>query len=169
LRITRYPSLTPPQFSGCISAFVDSLEGELNAATLALRQLEGRSKGAAFAYEMKLDQHRYGALIVVDRWSTVTSAFAAHLKLDRRQSILDEAAARVRAAEALLTRVNAVIDGADQYSSAVVEASILAFQSVNGVFEEERAEAAQSAKLGPMLPEDYREARSIFLQDLAQR
>ena len=45
----------------------------------------------------------------------------------------------------------------------------VAFQSVNNVFEEERAEAEQSAKLGPMLPEEYRDARRIFLEDLAAR
>ena len=169
MRITRYPSLTEAQFSGCVSAFIDSLAGELNAAAIALRQLEGRYKGAAFAYEMKLDAHRYGALIVIDRWSTLSSAFGPHLRLSRRQSIVDEAPSRVRAAEQLLTRVNQLIDSAEQYSPEVVEACLLAFQSANGVFEEERAEAEQTAKLGPMLPEDYREARGIFLEDLAAR
>jgi len=36
-------------------------------------------------------------------------------------------------------------------------------------FEEERTETEQSAKLGPMLPEEYRDARRIFLEDLATR
>jgi len=67
LRITRFPSITEPQFFGCVSAFVDSLAGELNSASIALRRLEGQSKGSAFAYEMTLDTHRYGALIVLDR------------------------------------------------------------------------------------------------------
>jgi hypothetical protein len=169
LRITRFPSLTPDQFSGCVSAFVDSLSGELNAASLALRQLEGRSKGSAFAYEMKLDAHRYGALIVIDRWSTLAAAFAPHLRLPRRQSMLDEASTRVHAAEQLLGRMNQVVDSADTYSTDVVEAALLAFQSANGVFGEERAEAEQCEKLGPMLPPDYREARGIFLEDLAAR
>ena len=61
MHITRYPSLSQQQFLGCVAAFVDALTGELNAATLALRRLEGKSKGAAFAYEMTLDTHRYGA------------------------------------------------------------------------------------------------------------
>ena len=67
MRITRYPNLTEPQFFGCVAAFVDSLSGELNAASMALRRLEGQAKGRAFAYEMTLDQHRYGALIVLER------------------------------------------------------------------------------------------------------
>ena len=169
MRITRFPSLTPEQFSGCVSAFVDSLSGELNAASLALRQLEGRSKGSAFAYEMKLDTHRYGALIVIDRWSTLAGAFAPHLRLPRRQTMLDEAPARAQAAEQLLGRMNQMVDAAETYSSEVVEAALLALQSTAGVFAEERAEAEQCEKLGPMLPPDFREARGIFLEDLAAR
>ena len=33
MRITRYPSISEAQFFGCVSAFVDSLSGELNAET----------------------------------------------------------------------------------------------------------------------------------------
>ena len=72
MRILRYPSITEQQFTGCVTAFVDTLSGELNAATIALRRLEGRAKGSAFAYEMTLDTHRYGALIVLDRWGSLS-------------------------------------------------------------------------------------------------
>jgi hypothetical protein len=169
VRITRYPSLGEAQFFGCVAAFVDSLEGELNAATLALRRLEGRNKGAAFAYEMNLDTHRYGALIVLDRWSSLIAAFGPHLVLSRRTGILSEGPARVRSAEEILVRANQLIDAAERYGGELVEACGLAFQAVNTAFGEERAEAEQSAKLGPMLPEDYRESRRIFLEDLAAR
>jgi hypothetical protein len=169
LRITRYPNITETQFFGCTAAFADSLAGELNAASSTLRRLEGQGKGRAFAYEMSLDQHRYGALIVLDRWSTVTTAFGPQLALSRRGAILAEAATRVRAAEEILVRGNALLDAAGSYSTEVVEACLLAWQAVNGVFEEERGEAEQSAKLGPMLPDDYKEARQIFPQDLAAR
>jgi hypothetical protein len=169
LRITRFPALSEAQFFGCTAAFVDSFMGELNAATAALRRLEGRGKGAAFAYEMTLDTHRYGALIVIDRWSTLVSAFGPHLQLSRHQAILDEAAARIRAAEGILTRANQVIDACERYAPEVVEGCVLAFQSLQTTFAEERAEAEQSAKLGPMLSEDYTSARRIFLEDLAAR
>jgi hypothetical protein len=169
LRITRFPALSEAQFFGCTAAFVDSLSGELNAAASALRRLEGQSKGAAFAYEMTLDTHRYGALIVIDRWSTLVNAFGPHLRLSRRQTILDEAAARIRTAEGILGTANNVIDAAPRYSSDVVEGCLLAFQSLQTTFLEERSEAEQSAKLGPMLPEDYTSARRIFLEDLAAR
>ena len=169
MRITRYPALSEPQFFGCVSAFVDSLTGELNAATAALRRLAGSRKGSAFAYEMDLDNHRYGALIVLDRWSTVTGAFGPHLLLSRHPAILAEAAGRIRTAEEILARANHLLDAADSYSEAVVEACVLALQSLQTTFAEEREEAGQTAKLGPMLPEDFTSARRIFLEDLAVR
>ena len=169
MRITRYPSLSEQQFFGCTAAFVDSLTGELNSATAALQRLAGRSKGAAFAYEMELDRHRYGALIVLDRWSTLVTAFGPHLRLSRLQSILDEGPSRAAAADTLLRRANQLIDAAVSYTAGAVEACGLAFQTVQSTFSEERGEAEQSAKLGPMLSEDYVTARRIFLEDLAAR
>jgi hypothetical protein len=169
LRITRYPNITEDQFYGCVAAFVDSLEGELNAAASALRRLSGSRKGGAFAFEMTLDQHRYGALIVIDRWSAVLTAFGPHLMLPRRRDIVERGLERTRSAEEILARANALADAASAYSEDVIEACLVAFQSVNGIFAEERAEAEQSAKLGPMLPESYRDARRIFLEDLAAR
>jgi hypothetical protein len=169
LRITRFPSITEPQFFGCVAAFVDSLSGELNSAALALRRLEGKGKGAAFAFEMTLDTHRYGALIVLDRWSTVVGTFGPHLHLSRRQEMVSQTPVRVQAAENILVRSNNLIDSSQRYSAEVVEACLMAFQSLNTTFAEERAEADQSAKLGPMLPQEYKDARQIFLEDLAAR
>ena len=169
MRITRFPSIGETQFFGCVSALVDSLSAELNAAAMSLRRLQGQRKGAAFAYEMAMDTHRYGALIVLDRWSTLVGAYGPHLQLSRRPNIIGQAPARVQAAETILSTANNLIDAADNYSDSVVEACLLAFQSVNTTFAEERAEAEQSAKLGPMLPDEYKEARRIFLEDLAAR
>ena len=115
MRITRYPSISEHQFLGCTAAFVDSLFGELHSAAIALRRLEGKGKGDAFAYEMELDTHRYGALIVLDRWNSLVGTFGPHLQLvaaprhHRRR-----APARIAAAEQILTRVNQLIDGAEQ-------------------------------------------------------
>jgi hypothetical protein len=165
LRITRYPSISTEQFLGCVAAFVDSFTGELNAAASALRRLEGKPKGSAFAYEMTLDHHRYGALIVLDRWSTLTAAFGPHLA----HPIADSARGRIDSAEQMLGRVNQTIDASSHYSTEVVEVCLLAFQSLSAIFGEERAVAEQHAKLGPMLSEDYSSARRIFLEDLAAR
>ena len=169
MRITRFPALSEPQFFGCTAAFTDSLFGELNAASSSLRRLEGRSKGAAFAYEMTLDTHRYGALIVLDRWSTLVNAFGPHLQLSRHQTIVRNGAARIQTAESILATANQVLDNSKTYSNDVVEGCALAFRSLQTTFAEEREEADQSAKLGPMLPEDYTSARRIFLEDLAAR
>jgi hypothetical protein len=169
LRITRYPNISEAQFFGCVSAFVDSLSGELNAAAMALRRLSGSRKGAAFAYEMALDTHRYGALIVLDRWAALLAAFGPHLEIGRHPDIAARGGERVHAAEEILGRANLMVDAAPEYGEDLVEACGVAFQSVDGVFAEERAEAAQSGTLGPMLPEEYRDARRIFLEDLAAR
>jgi hypothetical protein len=158
LRITRFLSLTDSQYAGCVSAFLDSLAGELNAATMYLRKLEGKAKGSAFAYEMSLDGHRYGALIVLDRWSAVVAAFKANFPAEG-----------IRGAEELIGRANQVLDAAESYSIEVVEGCALAYQSALSAFSTERAAADRYAQLGPMLPEDYRQARQIFLEDLAVR
>jgi hypothetical protein len=69
----------------------------------------------------------------------------------------------------VLVRANQVIDASGQYATEVVEACLMAFQSLAAIFGEERAVAEQKAKLGPMLSEDYTSARRIFLEDLAAR
>ena len=169
MQITRYPSLTEPQFFGCVAAFVDSLSGELNSAAIYLRKLEGQPKGAAFAFEMSLDTHRYGALMVLDRWATLVHTYAPHLTLAQHQQILDETAGRVQTAENILGRTNDVIDATPQYSQEIVAACMLAWQSLDTTFSEERALIAQMLKLGPMLPEEFQKARRIFWDDLAER
>lgn len=169
MRITRFPSLTESQFLGCTAAFVDSLFGELNAALLALRRLEHAPKGSAFAHEMALDTHRYGALIVLDRWAALVHAFGPHLQLSHSQSIIDSGPERVQAAENILGRVNQLLDAAEHYDTSLVEACALAFRSLETTFAEERAAASRHASLGPMLPEESKEARRVFLEDLAAR
>lgn len=169
VQITRQASLSEQQFLGCVSAFVDSLSAELNSAAMYLRKLEGQTKGAAFAFEMALDRHRYGALTVLDRWATLVRSFRGYLKLHRYPGIVEDAYKRVEDAENILRHANDLMDAGGTYAGAIVEACVLAFQSIAVVFQEERQAAEQSAKLGPMLPEEFREARAVFLQDLAAR
>jgi hypothetical protein len=169
VRITRQPSLSEQQFLGCVSAFVDAFSGELNSAAMYLRKLEGQDKGAAFAYEMSLDRHRYSALTVLDRWRTLVATFGPHLRLASHQSIVEQTPRRVEIAEELLDRANQVVDAGGAYSSDIVFACIVAFQSLASNFSEEREASAQSAKLGPLLPAEFSEARATFLQDLAAR
>jgi len=124
---------------------------------------------AAFAYEMSLDRHRYGALAVLGGSGAFVAAFGPRLALSRYSAIVAEAPAQVRSAEAILERANHLVDAAGVYSSDVMEACVLAFQSLAATFAEEREAASQSAQLGPVQPEEYKQARGIFLQDLAVR
>jgi hypothetical protein len=169
MRITRFPSISEAQFLGCTAAFVDSLFGELQSAAIALRRLEDKGKGDAFAYEMELDTHRYGALIVLDRWNSLVGTFGPHLSLSQRPAIIESAAVRIGVAEEILTRVNQLIDAASEYGPELAEACAAAFQTLKLTFAEERAVAEQWARLGPMQPDEYRAARQIFLEDLAAR
>jgi len=169
VRITRYPSITEDQFFGCVSAFMDSLLGELNASASALRRLENKGKGDAFAHEMALDTARYGALIVLDRWATLVGTFGPHLGLSHDREILDEGPQRTKSAEFILTKANQVVDASDTYSTGVVEAVLASYHAVQITFLQERQVAEQGAKLGPMLSGDYREARRIFSEDLSRR
>jgi hypothetical protein len=169
VQITRYASLSEQQFLGCVSAFADTLTGELNSAAMYLRKLDGQTKGAAFAFEMTLDRHRYGALTVLDRWGTLVAAFGRNLTLSRYQAIVAEAPARLRMAETILESANRLIDAGDRYTSDVVEACVMAFQSLATTFAEEIRAASQCAQLGPMLTDEFKQARGIFLQDLAAR
>jgi hypothetical protein len=165
LHITRFLSLTEPQFQGCRSAFVDSLTGELNSTVLYLRKLDNQRKGGAFAYEMSLDQHRYRALVVLDRWATLVRTFAGSIPPET----VEATPARVAAAEELITRANQIIDAGDFYTLEAIEACQMAYQAVSLTFAAERQAAEQNEALGPMLPEEYRQARRIFLEDLAAR
>jgi hypothetical protein len=169
VQITRFLSLSEPQFLGCVSAFVDSLTGELNSAAIYLHKLEGQAKGAAFAYEMSLDTHRYGALMILDRWATLIHTYGPHLQLTRNQSVIEETPARVQTAENILGRTNDVIDATAQYSGEVVAACLMAWQSLGTTFAEERQAAERMMSLGPMLPDDFKQARRVFLEDLAAR
>lgn len=169
MQITRFLSLNENQFLGCLSAFVDTLSGELNSAMAYLRRMENRRKGSAFAFEMQMDKHRYGAMIVLERWTDFTRAFAGHVELGAHQALYDSAADRVRQSQKILEQASQLVDSADVYLSEVVEACAMAYRTVEFTFQEERKAADQAAALGPMLPEEFKEYRRVFLGDLSER
>ena len=169
MQITRYPSLTEDQFLGCISAFADSLAGTLNSAVMYLHKLEGQPKGAAFAFEIQLDQGRYGAAMVLDRWGAFVAAFAAASGLDRFRPMMNETPARVEQAVGLLEQANQALDAAPRYTESAVAMVESAFQTVQLIFDEERRAAEQAHSLGPMLPAGFHECRRVFLGDLNAR
>jgi len=118
---------------------------------------------------MQMDQHRYGTLIVLDRWAEFARAFRGHAELGARQPMLDQAAERAQSAQGVMERANRVLDDADFYSMEVVEACALALRTVELTFNEEKEAADQAASLGPMLSDEYKQYRSVFLSDLSQR
>jgi len=157
------------QFLGATSAFWDTLTSTMSVALANLQKLQGRSKGAAFAFEMEMDKARYGTLILLERWSQFVAAFGPHIHLEIRTGIITDASSRVIAAENLLQNANRVLDSSDHYSQDLLEAASLAFDTVRATFQEEKQSAEQMAKLGPMLPEEYTEARRLFMADLTTR
>ncbi|MBL8229711.1 MAG: hypothetical protein JNL98_14575 [Bryobacterales bacterium] len=169
MQITRFLSVNHDQFLGCASAFTDTLSGELGSAVMYLRKLDGKMKGSAFAFEMQLDKHRYGAIIVLDRWAEFGRAFAPHTKLDLHGDLLQQAEERATAAQRVIEKVNHVIDSAEMYTTDIVEAVQMAYQAIESTFQEERAAAVKMAALGPMIPEEFKEYRKVFLSDLSVR
>lgn len=169
MQITRFLSLNENQFLGCLSAFVDTLSGELNSALAFLRRMENRRKGSAFAFEMQLDKHRYGAMIVLERWADFTRAFAGHVELGSHQALFDQALQRVSQSQRILEQSSQLVDSGDIYASEVVEACAMAYRTIEFTFQEERKAADQTASLGPMLPEEFKEYRRVFLADLSER
>ncbi len=169
MRISRFPSLTESEFRGCNSAFVDALFGELGSTSLFLAKLDGQPKGSAFAFEMELDRHRYGAMLVLERWADLVDAFGDHLQLSRHKEVIEEAPARVQTAENLLGRMNRLIDESTHYTPELAAACGMALDSLRTTFRQERAAAQEDAELGPLLPEQHRQARRVFLADLGER
>ena len=169
MQITRYSSLNEMQFLGCASAFTDSLSGALNSAVMYLQKLRGQQKGSAFAFEMQLDQGRYGAMMILDRWAAFVDAFAPQADIPRYREIFGETPRRVRRAADVLEKTNNVVDAAGDYSETVVAACESGFQTVELTFQQERQAVEHAAALGPMLPEEFREYRRVFLADLAAR
>lgn len=169
MQINRFLSLNEIQFLGCTSAFIDTLSGELNSAITFLKRLEGKRKGSAFAFEMQLDQHRYGALIVLERWANFTRAFKGNVELGMHQPIFDQAVMRAESSQKILEQTNHVMDQAEFYTSDIIEVCAMAYRTVELTFQDERSAADKATSLGPMLPEEFKEYRRVFLGDLSHR
>ena len=169
MRILRYPSLTEEQALGCLCAFTDALEAELKAAAQFLHRLQGQEKGRAFAFEMELDAHRYGVVITVDRWRQFAGAFGPHLAGTRMGALLENAPQSAEAATALMERLNEAVDSAPAYSGDLISACTSDLDRVLRLFDGALGQASETMSLGPMLSEDFREARRIFASDLASR
>jgi len=74
VRVARCPQFSDSRFFRCVAVLVDFLSGRLHAATVWLHRKVVNRKVSASACELTLDTHRCGALIVLDRWSTLVGA-----------------------------------------------------------------------------------------------
>lgn len=166
MQIVRYLSVNEAQLAGCSRAFLDALEGEFQASLSYLRRLSGQRKGSAFGFEMQLDRHRYGAIIVLDRWAAFAQAFVASIEAGPLRALLEQAPERTRVAAELLDRANRLLDAADTYEDALIDACQMAFQTVERTFAEERAAAEVPGLAGSGAFEEY---RRVFGQDLSVR
>jgi hypothetical protein len=63
-------------------------------------------KGSASACDLTLDTHRRGALIVLDRWSTLVGALGPHPGIGRPADVIRRAGDRVHAAGDILNPAN---------------------------------------------------------------
>lgn len=169
MQIQRFLSLNEAQLLGCASAFVDALDSEMRSALSYLQRLEDTMKGRAFGFEMQLDKHRYGALIVLERWAEFAASYAGTATVGGYQAMLTDARTRVNGAVKLLETVNRTIDAAEVYSGDIVEACGMAFHAVETTFQEEREAVQRVQALEAAIPEDYRHYRSVFAGDLAVR
>ena len=99
MRIRRCPHISDSQLFGCVAALVDSLSGGLHAATVWLHRLVANQKASASACDLTLDTHRRGALIVLDRWSTLVGALGPHLGIGRPADVIPTQAPLLRFAK----------------------------------------------------------------------
>ncbi len=169
MQILRFPSMSEAEYFGCVSAFVDSLWAALDGVAQSLGKLQGRAKGAAFLFEMQLDQHRYGALMILDRWERFVEGFGPHVELTRHREATAGTPASVEAARGLITKLNAIIDSAERYTPELAAAADMTSQAVRSAFSAAHLAADQMEKLGPMLSDEFQASKRIFRADLAAR
>ena len=169
MRILRYPTLSEAEFMACVSAFSDSLTSALEGTKAFLGRLQAQPKGAAFAFEMQLDVQRYGVMLILERWGEFVNHFGPHMDTLKYPAMVQEAPLRVQTAENLMIRTNRLIDAATQYTPELEYAVEHALATIVRTFQEEQSAASEMTALGPMLPDEFREARRVFLADLAQR
>ncbi len=168
MQMLRFPEIAEAEFSGCLTAFVDALWAALEGVTLSLDRLRDRSKGSAFLFEMQMDQHRYGVLLVLERWTRLVDRFGAAAPAAAEDAVA-HAAARSATAAGLMEKLNHLIDGSERYSAEIAAAAAMTFGAIRSEFAAEHLLADRNEKLGPMLPEEYQRAKAVFRSDLLAR
>ena len=140
-------ALSEPEYLGCLAAFVDSFSGHLTQTRSYLARLEGKKKGALFGWEMALDQARYGALIVLERWKELNERFSR--SIDGLPGSLPSGESSARAEQACqdLAGWNERLDAAERYDPVLMECYGAALLNLlDGLAQEQQAARSAHAR-----------------------
>lgn len=140
-------ALSEPEYLGCLAAFVASFSGHIAQARNFVARLEGKQKGALFAWEIALDQARYGALIVLERWKELNGRF--HQSIDGLPGSLPSAESSARAEQACqdLAGWNERLDAAERYDPVLMECYGAALLNLlDGLAQEQQAARSAHAR-----------------------
>ena len=132
---------------GCLAAFVASFSGHIAQARNFLARLEGKQKGALFAWEIALDQARYGALIVLERWKELNERFSR--SIDGLPGSLPSGESSARAEQACqdLAGWNERLDAAEHYDPVLTECYGAALLNLlDGLAQEQQAARSAHAR-----------------------
>ena len=125
---------------GCLAAFVASFSDHIAQARNFLARLEGKQKGVLFAWEIALDQARYGALIVLERWKELNERFSQSIDGLPGRLPSGESSARAERACQDLAGWNERLDAAERYDPVLVESYGAALLNLlDGLAQEQQA------------------------------
>ncbi len=188
MHILSQTALSNTEYLGCLSAFWSAFGNALGSSENYLVRLAGRRKGSHFGWEMSLDQARYGALIVLERWKELNERFRESLQQSESWPLAEGASRKCEAAAGRLESLYARLDELEDYSEAAVREALEQFREITAAFHDERQAAAGAAEIfaeketadppgllpvvgdAPSTPaQKFREFREQFLIELSRR
>ncbi len=115
--------LSLTEYLGCLSAFVGQFDQALYTMSHFAVALKGQSRATAFGWAASLDQARYNAALIVDRWGLFNETADQRLGVSPEEAALyetlpsvEQALERRRELEDLTTRVNRFIDDIEVFT-----------------------------------------------------
>lgn len=115
--------LSMTEYLGCLSAFVGQFDQALYTMSHFAVAMEGQSRAHTFGWAASLDQARYNASLIVDRWGFFNETADQRLGVSPEEAALYEslpsvaqALERRRELEDLTARVNKFIDEIETFT-----------------------------------------------------
>lgn len=115
--------LSLTEYLGCLSAFVGQFDQALYTMSHFAVALKGHSRATAFGWAASLDQARYNASLIVDRWGLFNETADQRLGVSPEEASLyetlpsvEQALERRRELEDLIARVNRFIDDIETFA-----------------------------------------------------